>query len=887
MNPTRDSADPIPGEAPGNPETRPLDSTPAVSSSRPVVEEHPRRERRQDGGIIERIAERYAEAEALTRRVHEREPGTTREEPVTPRIAIDTPGAHAMPRPPSESKPKRDRKPPRKPLSQSGRMDRAWETSHLYYALQGINIRDALETIADSKWSLLGVIALVVAGAILHMWISGPTYATNALLRIETTARGIGALGGTSTALLFADETVMTEELEIIQSRSVLTPVVEQFQLDVTAKPLYFPLVGSAIARSRALSAGGEPAWSDLMQHGWAAGLVARASEYSWGAALFDRLGRYGWGGERITLERFVVAERYQSEDTFFSLVAGGNGKYELFDDGGDKLLDGVVGVEAQARMENGELLTLKVSQLVAAPGRYFVLGREPIVSATDNLADRLGVREQGGEVKSGLLQVTLEGSSPERITEIVNAVLDSYLRQNIASKSAEAQKTLDVMEAQLPALKESTEKAENALNAYRLKHGTVNLSVETEGVLRSIVERETTLSQLQRDRQQLLQRFTAQHPQVAAVDAQIGSLRRELGGFGGKVKTLPDTEQEILRLSRDVEVYTGLYTVLLNKVQELKVAKEGLLGNASIVDVAAAPGKPVRPKPGQEIAIAVLLGLFLGIGVAFLRRAVQSGVEDPDIIEQRLGLPIYATVPRSGEQGRLSRKAGRVDQAVLASVNSEDLAIESLRSLRTLLHFAVAGAANNLIMITGSVPGVGKSFVSANLAVVLAGAGSRVLLIDADLRKGCLNEVFGIDRKPGLSDFIAADIELEALVRKSRTEGLDIIPTGTFPPNPSELLHHERFASALEGLASEYDYVLLDSSPVLAVTDPAIIGSVAGVTLLVVKAGEQPLREIEEAAKRLRQAGANICGVVFNNIDTSGSRNRYGKYGYTYAYKR
>ncbi|MGQ0658366.1 MAG: polysaccharide biosynthesis tyrosine autokinase [Chromatiales bacterium] len=755
--------------------------------------------------------------------------------------------------------------------------------------MQGFSLRDSLDTIMDAKWSIMGVVVLVVLGALASMWVAGPTYTADALLRVEATVRGIGPFATTSTSVLFGDEAVMTEEVEIIRSRSVLRPVVEQFQLDITAKPLYFPIVGSAMARSNAPTASVEAAWFDLSQYTWGAELIERLKKYNWATKFMLGLGRYGWGGERIKIERFDVPAAYQGKDKIFDLVAGADSRYELFDNSGQKLLDGTVGAAGQARMGNGELVMLLVSELVARPGTYFQLAREPSLSAIDNLSDRLRVTEEGGATKSGLIQVTLEGSNPGKVAAIVNSIVDAYLRQNVESKSAEAQKTLEVMEAQLPALKEHTENAENALNAYRLQQGTANLTVETEGVLQQIVARETTLSQLRRDRQQLLQKFTTQHPQIATLDAQIGTLNRELGALNGKVKSLPDTQQEILRLSRDVEVYTGLYTMLLNKVQELKVAKEGLLGNASVVDRAAAAGKPIKPKPAQELTIAVILGILLGVGLAFFRKALHSGIEDPDIIEQRLGLPIYATVPRSVEQKKVMRRALRKEQtqAVLASVNPEDLAIESLRSLRTLLHFAVAGANNNVIMITGSVPAVGKSFVSANLGVVLATAGKRVLLIDGDLRKGCINDFFGIDRKQGLSDFIAGDIETEQLVRKTNTDGLNVIPTGTLPPNPSELLLHERFASVLETLSSQYDYVIVDSSPILAVTDPAIIGSLAGVTLLVVKAGEHPLREIEEAAKRLRQAGANLCGVVFNNIDISRSREGYGKYGYTYAYKR
>jgi len=245
--------------------------------------------------------------------------------------------------------------------------------------------------------------------------------------------------------------------------------------------------------------------------------------------------------------------------------------------------------------------------------------------------------------------------------------------------------------------------------------------------------------------------------------------------------------------------------------------------------------------------------------------------------------------VPHSVKQRKLLKNAEGTKKAVLAIAESTDPAVESMRSLRTSLHFALLEARNNVILVTGPTPGIGKTFLTVNLGAILASSGKRVLLIDGDLRKGQLHKYFGLDGNEGLSDAIATGESIEQVIRSTSVDNLDIISHGTTPPNPSELLLHERFALAIEQLSRLYDYVVIDSPPVLPVTDPTIIGRLAGAALLVVKSGAHTLREIELCAKRLEQGGVNLRGVVFNDMPLSGSRYGYGDYyGYAcdYSYK-
>jgi tyrosine-protein kinase Etk/Wzc len=425
-------------------------------------------------------------------------------------------------------------------------------------------------------------------------------------------------------------------------------------------------------------------------------------------------------------------------------------------------------------------------------------------------------------------------------------------------------------------------------MNKFRLDNGSADLTKETELVLQQSVELETQRVALLQKREEVMRRFTPNHPVVQALDGQLRQIAGEQVGVSLRVKGLPDTQQELLSLARDMEVNSQLYTALLNSSQELQIAKAGTVGNVRVIDYALTPVSAAKPKKGMILVLGVVLGIFGGMAAVFIRQALRHGVRDPIVVEQHVGLPTYATIPFADEQRRMVRllQRGNVQGAhrILAAANPSVPAVEALRSLRTSLHFALLEASNNVVMLTGPSPSVGKSFVAINLGAVLAMSGKRVVVVDADLRRGHLHEYFSAPRAPGVSDFIAGG-DLASIVRTSPVSNLHLIPTGTLPPNPAELLLHGRFSELINTLSQHYDHVLIDTPPVLAVTDAIIIGQLASCTLLVLKAGEHPLRAIEESARRLRQAGVQLRGTVFNQVGLSGSHYGYG-YGYGYGYK-
>ena len=226
----------------------------------------------------------------------------------------------------------------------------------------------------------------------------------------------------------------------------------------------------------------------------------------------------------------------------------------------------------------------------------------------------------------------------------------------------------------------------------------------------------------------------------------------------------------------------------------------------------------------------------------------------------------------------------------LLANLHPEDPGIESLRSLRTALQFAMLDAPNNIVLITGGTPGIGKSFASVNFAAVLGAGGKRVLLIDADMRKGHIHKSFGLKRGLGLSELIAGSQTLAQVIHKDVSPQIDLITTGTLPPNPAELLMSPTTVALLQTLSGQYDIVLIDTPPVLAVSDTQVIAPQAGTVFLVARAEVSTLGELQESAKRLKHAGVTVRGVIFNDVNTARRRygygygNGYGSYGYKYS---
>lgn len=709
-----------------------------------------------------------------------------------------------------------------------------------------VDLAEYLNVVLDARWLVLGVAALCLGLGVAYAWVATPLFRSDVVLQVEERKAGMGPLG--DMAELFGTDASSETEMEILRSRSVVGAVVDGLKLDLHADPAYLPLLGRA---------------------------VARRHEGDGPAGAFPGLGGYAWGGERITVDRLEVGDALAGKP--LTLVAGEGGAYELRSEDGRALGAGAVGVAATAGGAS-----LFVSELVARPGTRFRLWLQSREEAVQELQQDLRISERGK--KTGILSVSLEGPDPARLSATLDALAETYLRQNVERKSAEAAKTLTFLETQLPVLRSNLEAAEAELERYRTKKGGVDVSLATQSVVTRAVEVEKATSELQVEYAALRQRFTESHPALLAIRDKLRRLDGERLLIEGRLKLLPEAELESARRLRDVKVANELYLLLLNKAQEMKVVKAGTLGNVRILDEALHPTKPFAPERGRIASLALVLGLVAGIGLAFARRTFDTGVEDPDQVERAAGIPVFASVPFSQVEASQVAEKGKV-LPLLALAEPKDLSVESLRSLRTALQFALVEAGSQVVTICGPAPGVGKSFVTANLGYLLADAGKRVVLVDTDLRRGALHKRFGMERGPGLAEVIAG-LPLGEALRETMQPRLSVLTSGTLPPNPAELLGSERMGRIIAELAGRYDLVLLDTPPVLAVTDALLVARHAGVNLMVVRAGEHPLRELLAAVRLVSRSGSRVNGFVMNGVRLDRGLGRRSAYHYQYKYQ-
>lgn len=718
------------------------------------------------------------------------------------------------------------------------------------------NIGEYFATLLAYKWLILGVTAVAVLLGALYAFVAKPVYRADALIQVEEEASGgLASLEALST--LGESSSSVDAEVEILRSRMVLGQVVDHLQLDQRAGPLYVPVIGEAIARRFA---------QDGVARPWF-GQAARA-----------------WGGEQIDVERLDLPVVWLGEPLM--LTAGQSGDYVIGDENGVWRFDGKVGKRLQVKLPGGGELGLFVSRLKARPGTQFVLMRKARIDTIAELSGELSINEKGRG--SGIVQIGLKGHDRERQRAILDQIMNVYVRQNVERRSAEAESTLQFLENQLPALKEQLDAAEAAYNSYRLEEGSVDLTSETQSVLASVVRVDNELVDLQQEREELRQRFKPEHPRLRALDGKIARLQRNRNKLDVDVADLPGTQQKILRLKRDVEVNTRLYTELLNTAQQLRVAKAGTVGNVRIIDKAAVSSEPVAPKKARILGIAFVLGFLVSLAMIWLIRSLRITVETPEAIERNLGLPVLATVPHSKLEDKLARatKSGKATVGLLALEDSEDDSIESLRSLRTTLRFSMAESDRGGVLITGPSQGIGKSFVSKNLAVLLAQAGETVVLVDGDMRRGHLHREFGLKRDIGLSEYLAQNLDFSDVVKSTIVEGLDIVTCGERPPNSSELLMNSRLDLLIQALINTYDQVVIDAPPILAISDAATLSRFVGTTIMVARAGQHPIAELEQAVKRMSMSGIKTSGFVLNDLDMTRMRYRYGYSGYHYQYK-
>jgi tyrosine-protein kinase Etk/Wzc len=717
-----------------------------------------------------------------------------------------------------------------------------------------VDLTSWIDVLSKYRWTFFLVAGLITLLGVIYAFMARPVYRADIVVQVEESATSPASKLAASVSPVFDVKPAASAEIELLQSRMVVGKAVDNLKLDIEASPRYFPLIGRSIASFN-------PELSRPGLLGW---------------------GGFAWGGESISVTELTVPEAMEERKIMLTALGGNAFRVQFPSDRAQAT--GTVGTPLTVQTAQGPV-TMLIGKLDGRPGTQFVVRHLPRATAIAALQQQLHIMERGKQ--SGVIGVTLEGESPSQTAAILNEIGFEYVDQNVRRKAAEAEKSLAFLNSQLPQLKQQVEAAESRYNAMRNQRGTVDLSEESKLILTQSVGIQTRLQELRQKREELATRFAGDHPSITAIDSQIASLTAQLNSVTGRIQRLPDVEQNVLRLMRDVKVSTEMYQTLLNDVQQLRLMKASKVGTARLVDPADVPLKPVRPNRALIAGVALALGIVAALMMVVLRRSLDGGVADADEIERQTGLTVYSTIPFSAIQAR-RLEATKEKSGLLALHQPEDPAMESLRSFRTALQFALLSSRNRIVVITGAAPGVGKSFICANFAAVLAAGGKRVVLVDADMRRGGLNHRFGVARSPGLTELLLGT-PLDKVLQRQVAPGLDFIATGSQPPHPSDMLQSPGMEVLLDTLKARYDIVLVDSPPVLSASDAGILASKAGAVFLVARAEITTASELTATEKAIRHAGGEVKGVLFNGLRVEGrwyrSHYHFGKYRYLNQY--
>ncbi len=700
-----------------------------------------------------------------------------------------------------------------------------------------------------AQWKLIALcVILSLVCALLYLRATPDTYAVNALVQVEESKGASAALLGDLSSMIDQKQPAQAE-IEILKSRLVLGTVIQNLNLDLKIS-------------------GTQNSFTDRLfaPHDYSTEYLSKSVVFKDDEKAFE-------------VRKFIVPAAYR--DKQLELHFAGN-KLNIIDPKTDQtVFSGSINANNQLQTPQGlwQVSIFSQDQFKDA----YLIEKQSLPAAVDSILENYAVAEKGK--MTGVLGLNYQGQDKQHITKVLNSILAAYSQQNIERRSAESAQTLKFLDEQLPDLKKQLDVAEREFNKFRQQYNTVDVTKESELYLTQSVTLETQKAELEQKVAEAGAKYTSEHPVMQQMNAQLTALNKKIGELEGTLKQLPDLQRRYLQLYREVEVKTQLYTALLNSYQQLRIAKAGEIGNVRVVDTAVEPIEPIAPKKLQILILSIFLGGFLGTLLALLRNMMRSGIKDSTQIENELDLPVYATVPRSPvQESRIKLLKKKKHIPVLAVKNGDDIAIESLRSMRTAIHFALSAAKNNIIMISGPAPEVGKSFISTNLAAILAQSAKRVLIIDADMRRGYLHKYFNTDNQPGLADYLNGFQELDAIIKPTEISGLSVITRGKNPTNPSELLSSAKFAAMLEQLTPMFDHIIIDTPPVLAVTDGIIISQYTGVNLVIARYAKTQMKELELTVNRFEQVGVKVNGIILNDIQRAAGGYGYG-YGYNYSY--
>jgi tyrosine-protein kinase Etk/Wzc len=618
-------------------------------------------------------------------------------------------------------------------------------------------------------------------------------------------------------------------------------------------------------------------------------------------------------------------------------VVVTGKNSYTVKTLAGKDLASGISGTQL-----DNPAFSILLTDLKGKPEDSFILRMVPVSSVAMSVRKTLVAgKVVGATSQSNVMLLSYQDTDPIRARDILNNIIQSYQEKTTAYKTEEATRTIEFLEGQLKSIDKELDIAEKKVEEYKKSAGIYTLDGEAglifgrltaidlaqleQGQQRKLLELAmnsvrnarskgtsyfpsdpigmtimTKMEELDSQKKALLGEYTPEHPQVKAVQAQISEQLRQLlmiyqsavAGVDEKtaflqkklaveekdLAALPQEERELIKRMRVSKVNADTYSLLMQKYQEARIAKASSTGNANIIDPAIVPDSPVSPQKRKNLLLGLVIGLFLGIGYAFFLEYLDDTIKDSDAALREMGAPVLAVIPHISRKIENGHSAG----TLVAYQQPQSPSAEAFRGLRTSIHFSAVNRRKQLLLITSCFPGEGKSTIIANLAAIYEQTGAKVLLMDCDLRRPSLHNLFQVDKFPGLTDVLAGDIPWAEALRTVADKKLNYLTAGTTPPNPAEVLGSESMKSLIDELRELYDYIFIDAPPVLAVTDAPVLTSLADIVLPVIETARVPAKAARRMGDILENAKAPVVGLVVN--DKSGQSARYGYYGY-YGY--
>lgn len=672
-----------------------------------------------------------------------------------------------------------------------------------------------------------------------------PTFKSDALVQIDNATQGVSGLGANISELVGPEVSPAQTEAQIIKSRMVLEPVVNMLNLRIQ---LTDPTI-DYLDRIKRDSVGTQVNTNETV-------------------SLETKNGQ-------AQISQFNVSPSYTNKT--FAIVRSGTGF--VLSNG----FDDFKGQLNQAHQFQGSEGDIEITVTDLPNNDHSInITKRSLQDATNALGNALVVEEQGGN--TGIIQLSLTGSNQEQVSSTLKQIVLSYIDQNQSRGSEETTKTIEFMETQIPVLKQKLESSEKAFNNFRQKYGTIDVGQEAQLLLTESYQIDSQLNELNLRKAELTTYYTEEHPLVIQINDQLRVLNTRKQEIKNTVTRLPDIQREFLKLSEDVDIDRDIYLTMLKNYEQLKIVKAGQIGYARVVDLPTSTFKPIAPKKLQILILATLISLMLGVILVMLKNLFRNTVvKDPNSIEAKTGVPVIATIPRSKSLRKLTKNK-QPGNRLLAHVDHNGLSYEGIKSLRTYLMFGMPkhNQSARVILVSSESPYVGKSFVVANLAEVFSQLDKRVLVIDADLHLGSLHRTFNMSQESGLADYFSEEENTAtSITHPTLVDNMDFIPRGQQVPNPASLLASEKFASLMEQLSAHYDYIIIDSPPVLAATDAVVLSQYADKVLMVARHNDSLEGQLAYAIKQMNKANIKVDGIVLNDVQ----QGILDKHSYHYAY--